>query len=175
MNIKEALLKEHSKAQCTKIVNYISHNQQRFDELFSLFISNEYRVVQRAAWPISYCVIAHPNLINKHWKTLILNLSKSNTHEAVKRNTLRFLQEVTIPEKYHGQLMDYCFKYVNTPTEPIAVKCFGLSVLHNLSKIYPEINQELKATIESMLPNASAGIKSRASKILKEIDKPPRC
>jgi radical SAM superfamily enzyme YgiQ (UPF0313 family) len=169
LKIKDSLLAEHSKAQCTKIVNYIVNNQQSFDELFLLFISNEYRVVQRAAWPVSYCVIAHPNLITKHWKTLIQNLNKPNIHEAVKRNTLRFLQEVTIPEKYHGQLMDYCFTYVNTPTEPIAVKCFGLSVLHNLSKIYPDIKPELKTTIENILPYASAGIKSRAKKILKDL------
>jgi radical SAM superfamily enzyme YgiQ (UPF0313 family) len=169
LKIKDYLLAEHSKAQCTKIVNYIGNNQQLFDELFSFFISNEYRVVQRAAWPVSYCVIAHPNLINKHWKTLIQNLNKPNIHEAVKRNTLRFLQEVTIPEKYHGQLMDYCFTYVNTPTEPIAVKCFGLSVLHNLSKIYPDIKPELKTTIENILPYTSAGIKSRAKKILKDL------
>jgi hypothetical protein len=164
VTIKEALLAEHSKAQCSKIVNYIGNNQQRFDELFSLFISDEYRLVQRAAWPVSYCVIAHPNLITKHWKTLISNLNKPNIHEAVKRNTLRFLQEVAIPKKYQGQLMDYCFTYVNTPTEPIAVKCFGLSVLHNLSKIYPDIKPELKTTIENMLPYASAGIKSRPVK-----------
>ncbi|MBP6430598.1 MAG: hypothetical protein KA319_02440 [Ferruginibacter sp.] len=169
MKIKEAILAEHSKAQCVKIVNFIGNNQQRFDELFKLFISDEYRLVQRSAWPVSYCVIAHPNLITKHWKTLIQNLNKPNIHEAVKRNTLRFLQEVEIPEKYHGQLMDYCFTYVNTPTEPIAVKCFGLSVLHNLAKIYPDIKPELKTTIENILPYASAGIKSRATKILKEI------
>jgi radical SAM superfamily enzyme YgiQ (UPF0313 family) len=170
LNIKDTLLIGHSKAQCTKIVKYIGNNQNRFDELFTLFISNEYRVVQRAAWPISYCVIAQPNLITKHWKTIIQNLNKPNTHDAVKRNTLRFLQDVEIPEKYHGQLMDYCFTYVNTPTEPIAVKCFGLSVLHNLAKIYPDINSELKTTIENILPYASAGVKSRAMKILKEIE-----
>ncbi len=134
-----------------------------------MFTGNEYRVVQRAAWPISYCVIAHPNFIKKHWKQLINNLNKPNVHNAVKRNTLRFLEEVEIPEKYHGQLMDYCFTYVNTPTEPIAVKCFAMTVLSNLAKIYPDILPELKITIENLKPYASAGLMSRASKILKQI------
>jgi hypothetical protein len=137
--LRDALLAEHSKAQCHKIVAYIGNNQSKFDKLFKLFISNEYRVVQRASCPISYCVIAHPNLIKKHWATLIKNLNKPNIHEAVKRNTLRFLEEVEIPKKYHGQLMDYCFTYLNTPTEPIAVKCFAMTVLYNLAKIYPDI------------------------------------
>jgi hypothetical protein len=167
--IKDALLAEHSKAQCTKIVAYIGNNQIRFDELFKLFTSTEYRLVQRASWPVSYCVIAHPILIKKHWATLINNLSKPNTHEAVKRNTLRFLEDIEIPKKYHGQLMDYCFTFLNTPTEPIAVKCFAMTVLHNLAKIYPEICTELKVSIEELLPYASAGIKSRATKILKNL------
>ena len=33
MNLREEILKEHSKAQCTKIVNWVGTNQQRFDEV----------------------------------------------------------------------------------------------------------------------------------------------
>jgi hypothetical protein len=167
VNIKEALLAEHSKNQCTKIVNWVSNNQLRFDELFKCFTCDEYRLVQRAAWPVSYCVIIHPQLINKHWATFMNNLKKPNATEAAKRNTLRFLQEIEIPKKYHGQLMNCCFTFVNTPTEPIAVKCFGLSVLYNLSKIYTDIKPELKITIEELLPHASAGVRSRCLRILK--------
>ena len=65
MNIRDTLLEEHSKAQCHKIVAYIGNNQERFNELAALFLYDEYRVAQRAAWPLSYCVAAHPGLIKK--------------------------------------------------------------------------------------------------------------
>lgn len=168
MNLKEAILKEHSKAQCTKIVKWVGSSQQRFDELFALFSSAEYRVVQRAAWPVSYCVIANPALINKHWKKLIQNLKQNGVHHAVKRNTVRFLQELDIPEKYEGELMNICFEYAASPTEEIAVKCFSLTVLYNLSKKYPEILSELKTVIEQQLPYASPAFKSRAQKIFRQ-------
>jgi hypothetical protein len=138
-NLKEQILKEHSKTQCTIIVNWIGTSQQRFGELFHLFLSDEYRVVQRAAWPVSYCVMAHPDFIKKHWPALIKNLQKLNLHNAVKRNSIRLLQEITIPKKYQGQIMDICFKYVESPTEAVAVKAFSLTVLGNLAKQYPEI------------------------------------
>lgn len=166
MNLKEEILKEHSKARCTKVVNWVGGSQQRFDKLFALFLADEYRVTQRAAWPVSYCVIAHPVFINKHWKKLISNLKKPNLHDAVKRNSIRLLQHIEIPEKYQGDLMDICFKYLGSPTETLAVKVFSMTVLANLAKIYPEIKPELKLLIEDQLPDQSAGFKSRGKKIL---------
>ncbi len=170
MNLREEILKEHSKAQCTKIVNWVGSNQLRFDELFKLFLNDEYRVVQRAAWPVSYCVDEHPELINKHWKELMENFKKPNLHNAVKRNSIRFMQEIDLPEKHHGAIMDLCFTYLETPTESLAVKVFSMSVLANLAKYYPEIKAELKLIIEDQFPHQSAGFKSRAKKVLKQLE-----
>ncbi len=170
MNLRNEILKEHSKAQCTKIVKWVGNSQPRFDELFYLFLHDEYRVVQRSAWPVSYCVDAYPVLINKHWKTLMLKLKKPNLHDAVKRNSIRFMQEIELPEKYHGEIMDLCFTCLESPKESLAVKVFSMSVIANLAKYYPEIKPELKLIIEDQLPHQSAGFKSRAKKVLKQLD-----
>ncbi len=161
---------EHSKAQCTKIVNWVGNSQQRFDELFHLFLNDEYRVVQRAAWPVSYCVTGHPALINKHWKKLLGKLKKPGEHDAVKRNGIRLMQDIVLPKKYHGEMMDICFNFLESPTEAMAVKAFSMTVLGNLAKQYPEIKAELKLIIEDQLPHQSAGFKSRAKKVLKEME-----
>ncbi len=166
MKLHEAILKEHSKAQCNKIVQWIGDSQLRFNELFNLFINDEYRVVQRAAWPVSYCVISHPQLIHKHCSSLLKNLQKPNLHDAIKRNTIRLLQDIDIPKKYHGEVMNICFKYLEFPTEAVAVKAFSLSVLGNLSKQYPEIIPEIKLLIEEQLSHQTAAFKSRAKKFL---------
>jgi hypothetical protein len=169
-NLREAILKEHSKAQCTTIVNWVGANQQRFDKLFTLFLHDEYRVVQRAAWPVNYCVIAHPNFITKHWSSLIKNLQEYNLHNAVKRNSIRLLQDIAIPKKYQGQIMDICFKYVESPAEAVAIKAFSLTVLSNLANQYPEIIPEIKLLIEEQLGRQTAAFKSRAKLFLKEVD-----
>jgi len=164
-NVQEQLLKEHSKAQCLRIVNWVGADQKRFDELFHIFLTGQYREVQRAAWPVSYCVIAQPQLIKKHWKKLVTNLQKPGIHDAVKRNSVRLLQDITIPEKYEGQLMDICFGFVASPAEPVAVKAFSITILGNLAKKYPEILPELKVLIEDQLPHQSTAFKSRAKKL----------
>ena len=170
MNLREEILKEHSKAQCSKIVKWVGNDQKHFDELFYLFLNDGYRVVQRAAWPVSYCVIAHPVFISKNWKKLITNLQKPNLHDSVKRNSIRLLQDIEIPEKYHGQIMNICFKYLESPVEPLAVKVFSMTVLGNLAKKYPEIIPELKLLIGEQIPHQTAGFISRAKKTLKKVD-----
>src|SRR6201992_3830883 len=139
MNLKESLLEEHSKAQCDKIVAYIGSDKKLFAELMKLFFEGEYRVTQRAAWPMCNCVKNHPELIEPFFKPLLDNLAKKNLHDAVKRNTVRLLQEVAIPKKFHGQLMNICFDFIQSNEEPVAIKAFSLTILHNLSKQYPEI------------------------------------
>jgi hypothetical protein len=168
MRLRETILSEHSKANCERITNWIGSNPHRFDELFDLFLHDEYRVVQRAAWPLSYAVMAHPQLIQKHFGRLVKNLKKPGLHVAVKRNTVRLLQEISIPKKYQGEVMNLCFDYIISPTEKPAVKAFSLTVLQHLSKQYPAIKQELKTIIEDRWDLESKAFKSRAKKILKE-------
>jgi hypothetical protein len=167
MKLREAILKEHSKANCSRIVKWIGNNQSRFDELFGLFLNDEYRVVQRAAWPVSYCVINHPELIKNHFSKLIRNLKKPRLHDSVKRNTVRLLQHITIPEKFHGEIMNICFSYISSPDEAVAIKAFSLTVLQNLAKQYPDIQNEIKLVIEERWEYETAAFRSRAKKILK--------
>jgi hypothetical protein len=166
MNLREEILRQHSKENCNTIVKWVGDSQKRFDELFSLFVSDEYRVVQRSAWPMAYCVVANSIFIKKHFATLLNNIKKPNIHDAVKRNTIRILQFVDIPKKYHGEVMNICFDLVQSMEEKPAVKAFALSVLENLSKLYPEIKMELRLIIETQMPYESPAFKSRAKKIL---------
>ena len=153
---------------CNRIVKWVGADQKRFDELFKLFLNDEYRVVQRAAWPISYCVEAHPGFIKKHFAKLIKAMEKPGAHDSVKRNGLRLLQYVDIPKKFHGRLMDICFRYFSSPTEAIAIKAFSIAVLQNLAKLYPEIVNELKLVIEERWEYEGPAFRSRAKKLLKE-------
>src|ERR1700704_2181243 len=109
MDLLAALAKEHSKQQCDRIVKYIGDDAKKFAVLMNLFFKGEYRITQRAAWPMSYCVRAHPELIKPYFKPLLDNLGRKDLHVAVARNTLRLLQDVTIPKKFQGRVMNACF------------------------------------------------------------------
>ena len=162
------LLEEHSKAQCNKVVAYVGNDKDRFAQLMKLFFEGEYRVTQRAAWPMSYCVRKHPELITPYFKKLIEKLGKPGEHDAVVRNIVRLLQDVHIPEKFHGQVMTICFNFIQSNETAVAIKAFSLTILKNLSKQYPEIRSEIKTIIEERWEYETAAFRARAREFLKE-------
>ncbi|HEY5393456.1 MAG TPA: hypothetical protein VIJ57_15130 [Hanamia sp.] len=168
MDLRNQILKEHTKENCKKIVDWVGNDLGRFNELFHLFLEDENRVTQRTAWPMSYCVIAHPDLMKNNFEKLIDNLNRPKLHDAIKRNTVRLLQTVVIPEKYEGVVMDICFKYLESPREAVAIKAFSLTILERLSRKYPEIIPEIKMLIEDQLPHQTAAFKGRAKKLLQD-------
>ncbi|WP_205511409.1 hypothetical protein [Longitalea arenae] len=169
MDLLKAIQKEHSKAQCEKIVRYVGGDKTRFAELMQLFLKGDYRVTQRAGWPLSICVEKHPELITPYFKQLLPLLKKPDVHIAVVRNTVRLLQFVAIPKTYHGELMNTCFEFVADPQTAPAVKASALTILENLSVLYPDIKPELKLIIEERWPYESAAFHTRARKILKRM------
>ncbi len=169
MNILKELQKDFNKATCNRIVTYIGDDPKRFSILVDAFLNSEYRINQRAAWPLSYSVKKHPELIKPHLKKVITNLKKPKIHDAVKRNTVRFLQFIEIPKSLHGITLDHCFKLLQNKKEPVAIKVFSMSVLANLTKEYPELKGELSAIIEDQMPYGSAGFKARGKKVLKQL------
>lgn len=169
MKLRDTLLAAHSKAQCMKIVQWIGNDQQRFNELVKIFLCKDDRLVQRAAWPLSYSVQAHPALIRPHFGKLIRNLRQPGLHDAVKRNTVRIFEDIDAPARFHGELMNTCFRFIESMTEKPAIKAFSLTVLFNLSRQYPDIRPELKAIIEDRWDYETPAFKSRGRKILKAL------
>ena len=128
MNIREALLEVHSKAQAEKICNYVGDDPEKFAELMRLMMGPIYRITQRAAWPVSYCVERHPELIEPYWSKLAHQLERDDAHVAVRRNIARLLQFVDIPKRYRGRIFDACYNLVADPSQPVAVRCFSTAV-----------------------------------------------
>lgn len=85
---------------------------------------------------------------------------------AVIRNTVRLLQEVTIPKKFQGQLMSISFEFIQSNETAITAKAFSLTILQNMTRQYPEIIPELKLIIGERWEIESAAFRSRAKKIL---------
>jgi hypothetical protein len=167
MKLVELVEHPQSKSQRNKLIAYVT-NQQRFDELMHVFAAGPYRITQRAAWPLSYCVEHNPEFLNKHFATIVKMLETANTADAVKRNLLRALQFVQIPARYQGRIANCCFGFL-TGSEPIAIKVFAMTILANLAAQNRELKNEIIPIIEKQLPFGSAGFISRARKVLKQL------
>ncbi len=166
MDLREALLEVHSKAQATKIANYVGDDPTRFAELMKCMLGPVYRLSQRAAWPVSYCIQRYPKLIDPYWAKLAGQLEREYAHVAVRRNVARLLQFVDIPTRYRGRIFDACYNLLADPAEPVAVRVFSMTVAAQIAKDQPELFEELRLVATEHPQAATAGFRSRARRVL---------
>ncbi len=169
MDLEALIRKEHSKANCNRVIKWVGGDQRRFDELFRLYVTGDKLLSQRAAWPLGEIAIAHPPLIRKHLSRLLQFAKQPGRHEAVKRNTLRILQFVPLPKRWHGPVMDDCFRFIASPAEKPAVKAYSLTILRNFTRDYPDIKQELITTIHDRWEYETPAFHSCGRKILEAL------
>lgn len=166
MNILAELEKEHSLAMRKKIVRYVGTNPQRFAKLVDVFLAGPYRITQRAAWPLSFCVEEHPELVKPHLRKLIRFMDRPGTHDAVRRNVLRLMTCIAIPVSLQGIAAESSIRFLSDVSQPVAVRCFALSVLTRLADQHPELMNEVVPIIEEQLPFATPAFRSRARRAL---------
>jgi hypothetical protein len=171
MNIKERLEAEHSKTLTIAIVKYVGADKKRFKQLMDVFFNGDYRTTQRAAWPLSFIAIEQPKLLQPYFDRLIDKLKEPGNHPAISRNIFRILQEIDIPEKYWGVLIDLCFTVIMSETQPAAIRAFALTVATKIAQPFPELRSELLIILKELdsmpqLPSMKSRVK-RALKVLK--------
>ena len=166
MDIRQALLAVHSKQQAVTIVEFIGDDPKRFAELMKLFFEGEYRLTQRAAWPMSYCVEQHPELIRPYLSKLIDCLDRDDQHDAVRRNVLRLLQYIEFPKRLAGKVYAHCIDFIDDPDQPIAVRAFAMTVAARIAKSEPDLLNELRLIVSKHLPHSTAAFKVRARQVL---------
>ena len=167
MDIRQALMTEHSKQQTMAIVEFIGDDPQRFAELMKLFFAGEYRLTQRAAWPMNYCAERHPKLIRPYLPKLLDCLEREDMHDAVRRNVVRLLQYIETPKRLPGKVYSHCVDLLDDIEQPIAVRVFAMTVAARIAQSEPDLLNELKLIVSKHLPHATAAFRVRAREILK--------
>ena len=165
MDLRAALLEVHSKAQAEKIAAYVGDDSERFAELIKLLLGPVYRLSQRAAWPVSYCIERDPGLVKPYFNVLIKQLERDDTHAAVRRNVARLFQFVEVPKRYHGRLFDACYNLLDDANQPVAVRVFSMTVAAKLAKDSPELLDELQLVAAKHPSLMTPGMKSRMRRV----------
>lgn len=173
MKLKELIESEHSKRQTDTIIRYVGTNKKRLDELMSLFLGKDFKISQRAGWPLSYIGQYHPELFPKYIPKLLSNLERKDIHEAVLRNTIRFFSEMEIPEKHCGTIYDLCLNYSKSTLIPFAVRVYAMYTVAKICKRYPELRPEFEIVLNELNnypqpPSIRAGIKNSSKILLKK-------
>ena len=76
---------------------------------------------------------------------LILDRLPGTKNEGVKRCFLKLILHYSFDENEKAQsiLVNYCFEWLNSADESIAIRYYCMQILYNISQYIPELKQEL--------------------------------
>jgi hypothetical protein len=172
MDLHNEILLEHSKRQAERIARWIGGDAVRFAELVRLFLDADPLVAQRSSWVVSLCIERHPDLALPWMADLLRQAEAQSAHPAVHRNVMRSLQYVAIPRRFRGRAVQICFAFLEDGAAPVAVKAFSMTVLAAIAETEPALKNEVRMTLEPMVPYGSAGFRARARKVLARLSRP---
>lgn len=165
--LRQMILKEHSKAQRDKVVEWVGGSEERFGFLMELFLGDEYRVVQRAAWAVREIGTQRVDWIGVYVDKMVSAIEKP-IHDAVVRNGLLVLVDVDIPKKYFGRLAEVGFSYLGDVGTPTAIKRASLLVIAKICEVEPALKEELVLVLEDQLPHCTVGFVGIAKKYIEK-------
>lgn len=169
-NIREICSRPFGREMVDEMMTFVGTDADRFAILIELAMDPDQDMARRAGWPLSYLIEKNHWLIQPYFAP-VLKAVKDASHNGVRRNFIRALSFVKIPEEFQGPYADLCFDLLNDPVEAIAVRIFAMEILWNITQSYPELAPELAMVIREHLPQGSAGYKSKSRKILKKLEK----
>jgi len=150
-------------------------NPAIFLKLLEFSHSSDKKLAFHSSWTLTKVCDKFPELIYPYIHDLVASLDRLE-HESALRSFLRIisLSEMDrLNNSEHGILADFCFNTLKSGFTAIAVKAYSMEILYRLSLIYPELANELSASIRILLEDGSAGINARGRMILKKISEIP--
>jgi hypothetical protein len=165
MNIAEQLLAEMSRRNVDYIANYIGNDLKLFHELLELVWEGESPLPMRASWVVTAVTDKYPDLLHPYIGRIVESIEHFD-HPGTRRNLLRYLASVEIPEALQGKLYDVCYRWALSRSEPPAIKAHSLQILYNIAKAEPDLKHELRLLLEDLANDESAAIKSKYRRLI---------
>ncbi|MCW3787631.1 hypothetical protein [Plebeiibacterium sediminum] len=167
------ILKEHiqtraNKTETVSLTQYIIDRPHLIEELYHLIFTCDKKEQWKAAWLFEHVYLEDKTIIRPFLKDMIKRFPNLQS-DGVKRHFSKMLAYSDINNLLDGNFINICFDWLISEKIPVAVKANCMHILYNATKVYPELKPELKMILEEQFDNNTAGFKSRAKKILKEI------
>jgi len=153
------------------IASSAANDPQIILNLIEYSFSDDKKLAFRSSWTLTKVHDRFPEMIFSHLNRLSESLPKLSS-ESAQRSFLRIISLSDLSKigvKYHGILADFCFKSLRSGFSAIAVKAYAMDILYRLTVIYPELKNELLATINMLQGEGSAGVIAKGKLIAKKL------
>ena len=150
-------------------------NSTIFRMLLEFSYSEDTKLAFHSSWILSKACDKNPEIVYPYLDGIVDKLSVIK-NESAERSFLRIISLSDIEkigEKQQGRLADHCFNRLRSGFSAIAIKAYSMEVLYKLALLFPDMTNELSASIQMIQGEGSAGIKARGWIILKKLSKLP--
>ena len=161
---------EASRANTDYIANWAGSNAERIADLVDIALNTDGQTAARALWALEKVAAAHHNILLPHISAIVAFLPRF-TISGMRRIACKILMLTDVPQDFDGTIIDFCFRMLETPNEPIGVKANCLSLIANRLSDYPELKPELKAIVDSIIETSESKgfvVRAKHSKLLND-------
>jgi len=174
--VRDMIYKISSTKEAEWLATSATESPEIFKKLLELSYSDDKKLAFHASWTLNKACDRNPELILPYLPSIAESLAGIDNESAL-RSFLRIISMSDMDKyslKHHGILADYCFNALRSGLTAIAIKAYSMEILYRLAVIYPELANELSASINMLQGEGSAGIISRGRMILKKLSDSPK-
>lgn len=170
MNIRQQLLKKHSRENADFIEAHVVQTPGAIVELMVCFLGEEVKVAQRSSQVVGNLGRHHPEMLQPWWEEMI-EAGVQPIHIAIRRNVARYFceLELPIPRKLENRIANSFAEWAIASDAPVAVQVFAMQFVADRHETYPKLAKTIRQQIESRLDSGSPGFCNRGRKILKQM------
>lgn len=165
-DLQDLIINNLSRATKTIAVDYMLIHPEKMDVLWNWLNNATEPLKWRSAWIFEEACLKDRDLLIKYLVP-IAQLFPHLKHIPLRRMLGHILSESVIPDKFESDILDAAFVWLQDPNMPAAVRVHCMTIVFNLSKKYPELQQELKEVLQYYYDTGSAGFRNRAGKIIR--------
>jgi hypothetical protein len=146
------------------------HDQETFDDLFTLLFHHERLLVMRAADAVEKITLSHPHFLFPHKKQL-LNLLKSRTNKEVKWHVAQLVPRINLTQNELKEVWGVLTHQTQNPNESKIVRVDSLQALYELSQQFPEYRKQFEQALQAIEHEPYPSIQARVRKLKKLLAK----
>ena len=166
------LIFDSSRRSAMHSVDAIIKNPSLLKAFIDLAFRDVHQFSMRAANVIEKYDAKVPCVTESYLDAILQHIIETK-NEGVKRCFLKLFTHYSFEEneKIQGLLVNYCFQWLSSTDESIAIRYYCMHILYSISNYIPELKPELAATIEIILEQGDKSLKTQGGKFLRKLNK----
>lgn len=171
--MREILVANISVEACNLLAESAVENGAVMRTLVGFSMSENSTLAFRSSWCLTKAAELDPQSIEPYYTELVHSLP-SLKNESVIRSILKIVSESeisTFDDKCQGIIASCCFEWLNSANSAVAIKVYSMESLYRLTRIYPELGEELRSSLLRVMEDGSAGVKARGKYIIERLRK----